>query len=401
MTGRNCRLVCLTLYRGLVPVPVSGTTARRSSSAVSVVFDTTGLTGGTHTGSLCINTNDATHSKMMVPVTLTVTPLYTLTLVYHDLEDVVQAGDQVYVAGTFNGWNTNATALTSDAGNTTFTATLNVPAGSSSYKYVVKSGGDQWDWLNTSDRVYVVSGEATVDDYRNVKVGYAHLIGPATLNAFTGQATAPITSEVYIQNVTNPAGLGRGVKAETGFGLPATAISGWQWSGRSYFGQNGNNDVLTASITPLATGVYSYAVRFDGNWGAGNPNAGWTYGDLNGVSPSDPFELNQTGVLTVQQPPASLQVHIVGNGTVSQNPLPPYVVGDVVTLTANADTNWAFAGWSGDLSGTTNPITITLTGDKVVTATFVSTCVPVNGVDFTYLPTAPKVNKIVTFDGTA
>jgi hypothetical protein len=77
------------------------------------------------------------------------------------------------------------------------------------------------------------------------------------------------------------------------------------------------------------------------------------------------------------------------------------VVGDVVTLTANAATNWAFSGWSGDLSGTTNPVAITLTGDKVVTATFASTCVPVSGVDFSYLPIVPKVNKIVTFNGTA
>ena len=85
-----------------------------------------------------------------------------------------------------------------------------------------------------------------------------------------------------------------------------------------------------------------------------------------------------------------LTVTVVGNGTVIQNPLPPYSVGNVVTLTANADPNWTFSGWSGDLSGTTNPVTITLTGDKVVTATFVSTCVPVNGVDFTYLPSGPE-----------
>src|SRR5205823_6207379 len=32
----------------------------------------------------------------------------------------------------------------------------------------------------------------------------------------------------------------------------------------------------------------------------------------------------------------------------------------------------AFAGWSGDASGTTNPITITMTGNKTVTANFQS-----------------------------
>jgi trimeric autotransporter adhesin len=97
----------------------------------------------------------------------------------------------------------------------------------------------------------------------------------------------------------------------------------------------------------------------------------------------------------------NLTVNVVEGGTVSKDPDQAYLYGDVVTLTATANPNWAFAGWSGDLSGTTNPITITLTGDKVVTATFASTCVPVSGVDFTYLPTAPKVNKLVTFTGSA
>jgi hypothetical protein len=92
---------------------------------------------------------------------------------------------------------------------------------------------------------------------------------------------------------------------------------------------------------------------------------------------------------------------VVGSGTVSQTPQSPYFYGDVITLTANAAARWAFAGWSGDLNGTTNPVTITLTGDKVVTATFALTCVPVSGVDFTYAPTAPKVGKLVTFNGTA
>jgi uncharacterized repeat protein (TIGR01451 family) len=36
-----------------------------------------------------------------------------------------------------------------------------------------------------------------------------------------------------------------------------------------------------------------------------------------------------------------------------------------------------------------------------LTMTVTATCVPVSGVDFTYTPTAPKVGKIVTFNGTA
>jgi uncharacterized repeat protein (TIGR02543 family) len=42
----------------------------------------------------------------------------------------------------------------------------------------------------------------------------------------------------------------------------------------------------------------------------------------------------------------------------------------VVTVTAAANTGWTFDSWSGDHSGTTNPDTVTMTGSRVVTATF-------------------------------
>jgi len=55
-------------------------------------------------------------------------------------------------------------------------------------------------------------------------------------------------------------------------------------------------------MTPTAAGVFSYAVRFDGNWGPGNPNSQWHYGDTDGVHPGDPFEIENAGVLTVLAP---------------------------------------------------------------------------------------------------
>jgi uncharacterized repeat protein (TIGR02543 family) len=45
----------------------------------------------------------------------------------------------------------------------------------------------------------------------------------------------------------------------------------------------------------------------------------------------------------------------------------------VVTLTATADAGWTFSNWTGDLTGSTNPDTITMDGNKTVTATFTET----------------------------
>lgn len=49
----------------------------------------------------------------------------------------------------------------------------------------------------------------------------------------------------------------------------------------------------------------------------------------------------------------------------------------VVQLTATAESGKAFAGWSGDVTGSANPINVTMTTDKSVTATFTNIPPPV------------------------
>ncbi|MCU0609002.1 MAG: C25 family cysteine peptidase, partial [Chitinispirillaceae bacterium] len=59
------------------------------------------------------------------------------------------------------------------------------------------------------------------------------------------------------------------------------------------------------------------------------------------------------------------------NGSISRTPEgDAYASGTVVTLTATPDPGYVFSGWSGDLTGTANPTTITMTGNKSVTANF-------------------------------
>jgi uncharacterized repeat protein (TIGR02543 family) len=65
-----------------------------------------------------------------------------------------------------------------------------------------------------------------------------------------------------------------------------------------------------------------------------------------------------------------------GSGSVSRNAEPncngtQYTAGTNVTLTANSNPGYIFSNWSGDASGSTNPKTVTMDGDKNVTANFV------------------------------
>jgi uncharacterized repeat protein (TIGR02543 family) len=67
----------------------------------------------------------------------------------------------------------------------------------------------------------------------------------------------------------------------------------------------------------------------------------------------------------------SLNLVTTGYGSVTINPLQAaYAPGTQVTLTANPATAYLFTGWSGNLTGTTNPVTITMDSNKTITANF-------------------------------
>lgn len=61
------------------------------------------------------------------------------------------------------------------------------------------------------------------------------------------------------------------------------------------------------------------------------------------------------------------------NGNVSVDPgegMYGYVEGTIVSLIASPDNGYRFTGWNGDLSGTENPVTLTMDSDKTITANF-------------------------------
>ena len=66
-----------------------------------------------------------------------------------------------------------------------------------------------------------------------------------------------------------------------------------------------------------------------------------------------------------------LATSVVGQGSVSRSPSQSsYAAGSTVQLTATAASGWTFTGWSGDASGSSSSITVTVTDDMAVTATF-------------------------------
>jgi hypothetical protein len=100
---------------------------------------------------------------------------------------------------------------------------------------------------------------------------------------------------------------------------------------------------------------------------------GWS-GDLSGMKNPDTLMMNANKSVTanfVKAGPFKINVTTVGSGTVALNPPDSvYYGGTIVTLTATAATGFKFIGWSGDLTGTTNPAQLMITANRNITATF-------------------------------
>jgi PKD repeat protein len=155
-------------------------------------------------------------------------------------------------------------------------------------------------------------------------------------------------------------------------GLPAANFSGTPTTGTA---------PLEVSFTDTSTGqVTSWSWDFGDTSPINNEqNPTHTYDNpgiytvsLTVTGPSGTDNETKTNYITVTTPVQyNLTVITVGSGSVTLNPEGgTYDAGTEIRLTPVPDTGWAFNGWSGDLSGYSNPATIVMDTDKTITATF-------------------------------
>ncbi|MFY7709108.1 InlB B-repeat-containing protein, partial [Tenacibaculum sp. MEBiC07804] len=106
---------------------------------------------------------------------------------------------------------------------------------------------------------------------------------------------------------------------------------------------------------------------------AGFEFTGWS-GDASGTT--NPLNITMDADKTVTANFSPIQRTLTVNATDGSVTVAPnsgtgtYDDGSVLTLTATPDAGFEFTGWSGDASGTTNPLNITMDADKTVTANF-------------------------------
>lgn len=141
--------------------------------------------------------------------------------------------------------------------------------------------------------------------------------------------------------------------------------------------------VCTVNFTIVGSGTVTPAAGSNYNCGTtitltATPSSGYTFaswsGDFSSTDNPASFTLNANSNITVTFTPIQMfTLTMTTNGTGSVTPTTgSYAAGSTVTLTATqTDPGWPFAGWSGDITSTVNPITITLNGNMNITGNFV------------------------------
>lgn len=144
------------------------------------------------------------------------------------------------------------------------------------------------------------------------------------------------------------------------------------------FSQNTYTLATTATNGTIAkspsktTYTYGEAVTLTAAANPGYTFTGWS-GDATGTSASVTVTMNANKSVTANFSPKTYTLTTAAaNGTVTKTPSKTtYTYGEVVTLTAAANTGYTFNGWSGDATGTSASVTITMNANKSITANFI------------------------------
>ena len=109
------------------------------------------------------------------------------------------------------------------------------------------------------------------------------------------------------------------------------------------------------------------------------PNPGWSFtgwtgdatGNTNPLTVTMESNLSVTANFTQNEYSLTVLTNPLDAGSVTKSPNKPiYYYGETVVLTASPVPGWHFVGWSGDATGTANPLTFSFTDNANITANF-------------------------------
>ena len=225
----------------------------------------------------------------------------------------------------------------------------------------------------------------TMDANKTITANFAINTYTLTINATNGTVTKNPNQATYDSNST--------VQLTA---IPATGYHFTGWSGDLTGSTNpatvtmDRNKTITANF---AINTYTLTVNATNGTVTKNPNqatydsnstvqltaipatgyhfTGWS-GDLTGSTNPATVTMDRNKTITANFAINTYTLTInATNGSVTKNPdQATYDSNSTVQLTAIPATGYHFTSWSGDLTGSTNPATVTMDGNKTITANF-------------------------------
>jgi uncharacterized repeat protein (TIGR02543 family) len=196
----------------------------------------------------------------------------------------------------------------------------------------------------------------------NVTVGtFSHDSGGSNYSDFTG-LTVYLTTGNTVNVSLTPEFSGSSYTEYWKIWIDYNIDGDFEDAGEEVFSDSGSSVVTGIFTVPASAPPGDTRMRVSMKYNSYPPICGgFDYGEV------EDYTVNISGGCTQY----TLTANTVGNGIVTLDPTgATYCEGTVVTLTAAPDPGWQFDGWSGDLSGTQNPTTITMSSNKSVTAAF-------------------------------
>ncbi|HXJ72523.1 MAG TPA: immunoglobulin domain-containing protein, partial [Candidatus Dormibacteraeota bacterium] len=198
-------------------------------------------------------------------------------------------------------------------------------------------------------------------------------IAAATGSSYTKnnvQATNAGSYSVVVSNVLGNATSGNAVLTVN----TPPAITGQPQSQSVIAGNNASFTVTASGASPLA-----YQWRLSGTNIPGATASSYTRNNVQLTDAGNYAVVVTNGLGSVTSAPASLTINFTltatatYGGRVTNSPnQQSYPANTPVTLTASSVSVFPFAGWSGDASGTNNPLTVVMNSNKTITANFTS-----------------------------
>ena len=337
-----------------------------------------GLTaGGTLRGSLVVKSG----------ATLTLAPAAAYPLAFAG-----SGASRIHVAGTFAP-NTNVSVTINNAAGLTLTSNLSLAGGLGFVNGRIATGGNTLTIAATGTVTGAGQGTGYVagnlkrnvaagNSSRTFDVGDASTYAPVTLAVTAAAAAFDLTASTTTPDQPNlassdldPARSVHRYWTLTPAGTPA------------FTSFDATFRFAPGDLDPAANPNHLLVRRYSAGWsaaGAGVRTASSTQGL--GLTGFGDFALGELLAYT-------LSVNTGGGGTVSRSPdQASYAPGTLVQVTATPNSGFVFTGWSGAVTGTTNPVSVTMDANKSVTAAFA-------GITYTIAASA-DANGTITPSGT-